>query len=152
MQFSYKDYYKFSFEIPLIILVLVLIDIVFEILRLTNVIPIKMNHSTTTILLHYAIIIVLSLFGAVKLSRSYSLAKEKEVDSISTQGVIQDITKMPFPDKYYHPINRKVVWSQYIVINNIKYYCMTADYVEIGMTVEIKYLPTSKYVLEIERI
>lgn len=149
MQFSYKDYFKSSFIIPLIVFVIVLILLIFDILRLTKAIPIKMKPTTITILIHCVLIIGLSLFSIVPLSRSYSLVREKETDAVIKQGVVQEIEKMFVPNKYY--IDGKVVWSQYIVIDNIKYYCMTADYVEIGMTVEIKYLPTSRYILEIER-
>ena len=124
-----------------------LIMIVLEILIDTHVIPLRKKFRPIY-LLFYAIAIIPLFISCFKFARGYSLAKEKEFDAVSTQGVVQEITKMPFPDKYY--LNGKVVWSQYIIIDGIKYYCMTGNYVEIGDSVEIKYLPTSKYILELE--
>lgn len=126
-----------------------LILIVLAILILTNIIPLK-RKSTPISRLFFAILIVPLFISFFQLSRSYSLVKEKEADAVSTQGVVQDIKGMPFPDKYY--LDGKVVWSQYIIIDDTKYYCMTANYVEIGDSIEIKYLPTSRYILELEKL
>lgn len=150
MQFSYKNYFRSAFVIPLILVIIVLVIIVFDILKLTGIISFGKKLSVDTIIFHCCVIVLLSLYGISKLTRSYSLAKEKETDAVSINGIVQDVTEMPFNDKYY--VDGKVVWSQYIVIDNIKYYCMTANNLEKGMSIEIKYLPTSRFVLELEII
>lgn len=150
MSFSYEDYYRTSFVIPIIILVIVLLITVETILIFTNVMQFKMKSKIISALLNSMIIILLSVISICSLSRSYSLAKEKESDSIIIQGVVQEVTNMPFAEKYF--VNGKATYSQYIQIDDIKYYCMSADNVKVGTLIEIKYLPTSKFILEIELI
>lgn len=152
MKFPFRIYYR-TFVISIILLIVVLVIMVLDILSLTNVIPIKTMPTVADMVFHILVIILIPLVSITALFKSYSMAKEKEADAVKTQGVISDIIKpreIGRAGKYR--LNGRFVQAKYIVIGDIKYYCMCADGLEIGMSVEIKYLPTSKYVLEIERI
>lgn len=152
MKFPYRIYFL-NFLIPIILLVVVLGIIVIDILSLTKAIPINMISSIPVAAFHALIIIFIPPFGIAKLSKSYSLAKEKETDALITQGVIQNIIKPhEIGDIGKYRLNGRFVRAKYILIGDVKYYCMCADGLEIGMSVEIKYLPTSKYVLELKII
>lgn len=150
MSFSYEDYYRTAFVIPIIILIFVFLITVENILVFTNVIQFKKILKIINIVFNSIIILLFSVISICSLSRSYSLAKEKKIDFIITQGVVQNITNMPFAEKYF--VNGKATYSQYIQIDDIKYYCMSADNVKVGTLIEIQYLPTSKFILEIKSI
>lgn len=147
-------YYKRGLVFSIILLAAVLGIIILDILSLTEAIPINMIPSIPIATIHVLIITVFPLFMIPKIIRSYSLIKEKEADAVSTQGIVQDVKKAKdIGGVGGYTLNGKILRVQYIVIDNIKYYSLGgADGVKTGMSVEIKYLPTSKFILEIEKL
>ena len=78
------------------------------------------------------------------------LLSEKEEDAIEMYGEIEEIFD---PRHVYgkYTVNQKHVFGEYIVINGTKYYLMTSGDLKEGDTVNMKVLPRSRFVLEIQR-
>lgn len=150
MKFLYEDYYRTSFLIPLIIIIVVMLIVIENALVLADIIHIKTKFKIANVLLSIIIATFFLLISSFSLSRSYKLPMEKDIDSMTIQSVVQDVTNMPFAEKYF--VNNKTSYSKYIKIDGVKYYCMNADNIKPGMTVDIKYLPSSKFILEMEII
>ena len=146
-------YYKRGFVISILLLAIVFGIIIIDILSLTRAIPIDTIPSVTAGALHVLMIILFPLFMIPKIMRSYSLVREKEADAVITQGIIQDIKKAnDIGGVGGYTQSGKILYAHYIVIDDLKYYSIGgADGLKVGMQVEIKYLPTSKFILEIKR-
>ena len=152
MKFPYWSYYRL-FIIPIIMLVIVAGIIVVDVLSLTNVISYQTLPSVTSVVMHCLIVILFPSVSILSISRNYIMAKEKEADAVTAQGVVQDIIKAKEIGRAVkNRLNGKLVSAKYIVIDNIKYYCFCADFIDIGDKVAIKYLPLSKYILEMVKI
>ncbi|MBP5242090.1 MAG: hypothetical protein J6Z36_00185 [Clostridia bacterium] len=90
------------------------------------------------------------LYSITSLSRSYSLFTENPSDAVTTQGVVQNVLDMYLPIYYKYDGGTHI--AKYIVIDDVKYYCMDGNDFTIGSKVKITYLPKSKYILEMNHI
>ena len=150
MKFLYEDYYRAAFVIPIIILVVVLFIIIENILVFVKVIRLKNQFKIANVFLSVIVTTVFILISAFSLSRSCNLPKDKGSDSITIQSIVQNVTNMPFAEKYN--VDGKASYAKYIELDGVKYYCMNADNIQTGTLIEIEYLPESKFILKIDII
>lgn len=156
MKFDY-DYYKRSlFSVPVVLIALfsclLFVTIFFSIVGKKNVIENKIMS-----IVAYIILFCFILFGLIdsmgKLQYGIKLNTETPNDTSTITGEIEKIEELknPFTHDYkIAPIGR--VNAQLITISGKKYYFMIKGDLEIGDKVEIKYLPKSTIVLEVNII
>lgn len=85
---------------------------------------------------------------SILLNGGIYLITERETDAVYTQGVIQSIEQLPQYSAPKYQTNYGTSFGVKVNINGNNYNIITTEEFEIGTNVTIKYLPKSKFVLE----
>ena len=81
----------------------------------------------------------------------FYLSMEKEWEAKQTGGIIEDVKEVSLVNKGYPDNDNHYSRGTVVIVEGQRFYMMTSGNLKIGDRVIVKYLPKSKYVLEIEK-
>ena len=147
MKFSYEGYKRGLFIIPLIIVTICLVILFVSILVTIKKIKTwnKIDHLKN--ILGYALLIFLLWAHIGHLKYGFPLIKENYNHSLIVEGKIEDIKILKYGPRFIRSDD-----SCLITISDKKYFMMSSKNLEIGDLIEIRYLPKSTIVLEVNII
>ena len=157
LSFKYSDYYANCCLFPTIICLFNIFIILFVFSELITGVIYKRLKVKRIIFLFYVLLMVGYLFS-VNIGRLYHggwyLFSEKENDAYVESGVIEEITennRFTFAElsSHYKQYSHTPLNGVCIVIDGKFFYSVSSGEFHIGDTVRFKYLPKSKYILEI---
>ena len=148
MVFDYNEYFKILFIGSLfILLIFSLLFVLTTIFLIKNDSIIKLDKKTISSIFSILISFFFIIMSVFSFRHGIHLIYEKENSKIQCTGEITNIRKTFGNNKYVY--NGHTKFASYIVINNVEYYIICVDNIEIGDNVIIEYLPNSKVVLSI---
>lgn len=149
MIFTYSDYKEVVLTFPLIkgiisfVILLIFVFVLYNTIKKGEKITLYITFGTIVPLLF----VLSSLF---QLQYGIHLFFESENDAIVFVGEIESIDDVFHSPRYYY--EEKAVYASIVTIDGLELYFMTSGDLSVGDYVEIKYLPRSTFVLEVELV
>lgn len=147
MKFDYRLYYRNLFFVPCMVCIALLVFLVVIDEGLSR----HIHESSHLAYYVFSSIITSVMFVVVLVSsrQGFYLIKEKESDAVEVTGIVTDTRVVVGSFRYY--LDGKVYRADWLVVDEKKYYIISAHDIRLGELVRLKYLPRSRIVLQYEK-
>lgn len=165
VSFLYDDYVRSNLTAPLFAVVFCLIMIIaniktlFQIIKsIFEAIKSKEKYAVGDVIEKHIIAIIVMIFCVFLLSVNIApltsggihLISEKETDAVYTQGIIQSIEQLNQYSSPKYQTDYGTTFGAKVNIDGDIYNIITVEEFTVGDNVKIKYLPKSKFILEMQ--